>query len=80
LMDFYGIRFRDVLSLIENDPGLKEPICSCSSVIRAQIKYAIESEMAATQEDIVNRRLTLGYSGCQSGECRKVIEEMLLEK
>jgi glycerol-3-phosphate dehydrogenase len=79
LMDFYGTRFSDVLSLIDKDPSLKDPICSCSSVIRAQIVYAIETEMAITEEDITDRRLMLGFTDCQSGKCREVIKEMLLK-
>jgi len=77
LMDFYGTRYEDVLSLVDKDPSLKEPICSCSSVIRAQVVYALEVEMANTEEDIIERRLMLQFTDCQSGDCRKVIKEML---
>ena len=77
LMDFYGSRYDDVLSLIDGGPSLKEPICSCSSIIRAQVVYALEVEMANTEEDIIERRLMLKFIDCQSGECRKVIKEML---
>jgi len=79
LMDFYGTRYNDVLSLIDKDPSLKDPICSCSSVIRAQVVYAVETEMANTEEDIIERRLMLQFTDCQSGKCRKVIKEMLLK-
>ena len=78
LMDFYGTRYIDVLSLIEKDPSLRDPLCSCSSVIRAQVVYAVETEMANTEEDIIERRLMLQFTDCQSGECRKAIKEMLL--
>ena len=78
LMDFYGIRYRDVLSLIDKDATLKDPICSCSLVIRAQILYAAEVEMACKEEDIVTRRLMLGYNECQTRKCRDVIHTMLL--
>lgn len=67
------------INLNDKDPGLRDPICSCSSVIRAQIVYAIETEMANTEEDIVERRLMLGFIDCQNGQCRKVIGEMLLK-
>lgn len=77
LMDFYGARYGDVLKLIEGDPTLKEPICTCSAVIRAQVVYAIQTEMARTQEDIITRRLTLGYTGCSDGRCRREIQQLL---
>jgi len=80
LMDFYGTRFRDVLALVERDPGLKEPICPCSLVIRAQIVYAIRREMARTEEDIIMRRLVLGYTDCSSGTCRRVVQQILTEE
>jgi len=79
LMDYYGIRFRDVLSLIDEDSGLKETICTCSMAIRAQIAYAIKVEMACKDQDIVARRLMLEYYDCQTKECRKVIQQMLSE-
>lgn len=79
LMDFYGTRFRDVLAFTDQDPGLREPVCACSPVIRAQILYAIRAEMARTEEDIVMRRLVLGYNGCPSGKCREAVRRILSE-
>jgi len=77
LMNFYGARFQDILHLVRNDPSLKAPICSCSSTILAQIVYAIKTEMACTDEDIIMRRLLIGYQECPTGECRKAIREAL---
>jgi len=78
LMNYYGVRFKDVLALIERDASLKEKICTCSNVIRAQIVYAIESEMAQTEEDIIMRRLTLGYRECSTHQCQRAIKEMMM--
>jgi glycerol-3-phosphate dehydrogenase len=80
LMDFYGTRFKDVLALTEENPELKRPICACSSTIGAQVVYAITREMACTEEDIVARRLLLGYAGCESGRCREEIRKILSER
>jgi glycerol-3-phosphate dehydrogenase len=77
LMDFYGTRYGDVLKLTEEDAALKEPICACSPVIRAQVVYAVRTEMARTPEDIITRRLTLGYTGCADGRCRREIQQLL---
>ncbi len=80
LIEFYGLRYSDVLKLVEENPALKAPICSCSMVIRAQIVYAIRMEMARTEDDIVIRRLVLGYDECPTGECRKAIRAILSEE
>ncbi|MCK5179191.1 MAG: FAD-dependent oxidoreductase, partial [Candidatus Omnitrophica bacterium] len=77
LIGFYGSRYTDVLTLVEENPYLRTPICSCSLVIRAQIVYAVRTEMARTEDDIVIRRLVLGYDQCSTGECRKTIREIL---
>ena len=57
-MEFYGTRYIDVLRLIQNNPALKEPLCACSPAIKAQVVYAIETEMAVKDEDIIKRRLS----------------------
>lgn len=77
LMDFYGTRYKDVLDFIRQEKGLAEPICSCSPVIRAQILYAIQVEMARTEEDIYQRRLPLVFVECKTGRCREEIRRMI---
>ncbi|MBI5023798.1 MAG: glycerol-3-phosphate dehydrogenase/oxidase [Candidatus Omnitrophica bacterium] len=69
LMEFYGTRYKDVLQLILNNPALKEPLCPCSPAIKAQVVYAIRTEMAVKDEDIIKRRLSLIYRPCRSGQC-----------
>lgn len=77
LMEFYGTRYKDVLQLVQKDPALKEPLCACSPAIRAQVVYAIETEMAVKDEDIIKRRLSLIYRPCRSGQCVKEIQRLL---
>ncbi|HOW36548.1 MAG TPA: glycerol-3-phosphate dehydrogenase [Candidatus Omnitrophota bacterium] len=77
LAEKYGTRYKDVLRLTESDPKLKERICSCSPFIKAQIVYAIETEMAQTAEDIIERRLSTSYLPCQTKECEKVIRQFI---
>ncbi len=79
LMNFYGIRYKDVLALIEDHPLLKEPICSCTRHIKAQIVYALDKEMAQTADDIVERRLGLQWEHCPSKQCRTVVSDMVEE-
>lgn len=77
VMDTYGVKYKDVLSLIDGDGSLREPICSCSRAIRAQVVYSIKTEMAMTPEDIIDRRLMLNFHDCPSGRCRKTVREIL---
>lgn len=77
LMDFYGTRYKDVLALVRADPTLKEPLCTCSLAIKAQAVYAIQSEMAITQDDLIKRRLSLVYRYCRRGQCRSEIDRLI---
>ena len=77
LMQKYGTRYADVLKLTENHPELKNPICSCSPAIGAQVVYSIQTEMAQTAEDVFDRRLGLGYLECPTLHCRKYIEQVV---
>lgn len=77
LMEFYGTRYKDVLRLIKNNPALKEPLCTCSPAIKAQVVYAIQTEMAVKDEDIIKRRLSLIYRPCRSGQCIKEIHSLV---
>jgi glycerol-3-phosphate dehydrogenase len=77
LMEFYGVRYKDVLRLTQNNPAIKEPLCTCSPAIKAQVVYAIETEMAVKDEDIIKRRLPLIYRPCRSGECVREIRKLI---
>lgn len=63
LMDLYGTRYKDVLALVERDPALGEKVCEDPPVIKAQLAYSVEAEMARTLEDITDRRLSLVSRG-----------------
>ncbi len=78
LMGIYGSRYKDVLGLVKKDTRLKEPITGTSPVIKAQVKYAIETEMACKAEDILWRRLSLGYTQKDLSEVEAEIKKMLL--
>lgn len=61
LKSTYGSRYKDVLDLVRSDEKLKIRVNTARPVIKAQIAYAIKTEMACTPEDIVHRRLSLVY-------------------
>ena len=61
LFSLYGMRMWDVLSLVKRSPDLAEPIQARLPDIRAQVVYAVETEMAKTLVDIGFRRLLLAH-------------------
>lgn len=79
LMGLYGVRYKDVLTLITENPALRESLCPCSSAIKAQVVYAIKAEMAVKEEDVTKRRLSLIYRPCQSGQCAKEIHRLMTQ-
>ncbi len=72
----YGSQVGAVLNLINKDKSLAQPLCTCSPAIKAQVIYSLQTELAVTPDDIIWRRLGLGYIFCASKQCRKMIEEM----
>ncbi len=75
----YGSRYLDVLKLTVIEDGLREPLCSCTPFIKAQVVYAIETEGAQTPEDVIERRLGLHFIPCPTRKCQSVIKEMFDE-
>ena len=59
----YGTGCQSVLREIERDPSLKARVAPNTSVIRAEILYAVREEMAQTLGDVVFRRTELGTLG-----------------
>jgi glycerol-3-phosphate dehydrogenase len=79
-MDLYGSRYKDVLKLVEKDPGLKEKVSEMPPVIKAQLVYSVETEMARTVEDITDRRLSLVFRGPLSSKTLSAISAVLPRK
>jgi glycerol-3-phosphate dehydrogenase len=80
LMDLYGSRYKDVLKLVEKDPSLKEKVSENPPVIKAQLVYSVEAEMARTVEDIIDRRLSLVFRGPVSAKTVAAIQGILPRK
>lgn len=59
LLRLYGSHTAGVLALIDESPALAQPIVPHLPDIRAQIVYAVQSEMACTFVDILRRRTTI---------------------
>ncbi len=79
LMEKYGSRYRDVLEIAARNPSLKERICPHAPLVRAQIVYAREKEMAETGDDVIFRRLGAGYNACLMKECRQTLTQAVQE-
>jgi len=77
LLNRYGSRYRDVLKLIEEDSSMKEIVCSQPLTIKAQVQYAVETELAQTADDIIDRRLSVGYSDADRTLLNLAISEYL---
>ena len=75
LIKFYGSRFKNVLTLVENDPILKEQICAETPDIFAQIVYAILFEQARSLNDIMMRRTAIGTSESLGLNCTERVAE-----
>lgn len=61
LIDQYGSRYRQVLQLLDENPGWKQPLTEHSVEIAAQVIYAIRYELALTVCDVLLRRLQSGF-------------------
>ena len=63
LFSMYGSRASEVLALVDEESALAEKISLSLPDIKAQIVYAVHSELAHTLVDIARRRTTLAMHG-----------------
>ncbi len=80
LMSFYGSRYQDVLKLVEKDPALKEKISEQPLVIKAQLVYSVQTEMAQNEEDVLWRRLSLIFHAPISEKILAEVRSVLTQK
>jgi glycerol-3-phosphate dehydrogenase len=59
----YGTAATEILELAATDPSLAHPLVEGEAPIRAQVVYAIRTEMALTVEDVLARRIGLQTYG-----------------
>lgn len=64
LVHRYGDGVRVIVQWIQEDRGWAEPLCPHHPFIRAEVRYAVEQEMALTLSDLLWRRLQVGFSPC----------------
>lgn len=79
LRGIYGTKYTDVLSFIKVNEQSRKPLCTCSPAIEAQVFYAIKNEMAVTPDDVIWRRLSLGYNDCATRQCQARVKQIFTE-
>ena len=61
----YGTRAHEVLDRVALDASLAEVVCPHAPMIRAEIGFVVETEMARTAADVLIRRTRAGWEPCQ---------------
>jgi len=79
LYELYGSRAADVLARTDDAPELAEKITPELIDIKAQIVYAVESEMAETMLDINRRRTTIAMKSCYGLQTLDTLAEVLMK-
>ena len=78
LFSLYGAKASALLALVDESADLAQPIAPSLPDIKAQIVYAIRSEMAHTLVDICRRRLTLSMQGNYGFDALPAITDVLM--
>lgn len=79
LLQTYGTRYREVLQSCGDEPDLLEPLDG-SSVIRAEVSYAVRAEMALKLSDVVFRRTDLGTAGHPGAPALRACAALMAEE
>jgi glycerol-3-phosphate dehydrogenase len=77
LMRRYGAEAGRVAALAAGDAALLEPIAPDVPVSRAELRFAVEHELALTAEDLLDRRTRLGLVPERRGQALAAAEEAL---
>lgn len=73
----YGTRARRLLTLLEAQPELRQPLTAPYPDLRAEILYAVQNEFARTASDFLMRRSALAFTPDQGRAALKpVLHEM----
>jgi len=63
-----GSRAERVLSLIDERPALRDPICGCDPVMEAELRHAIRHEFVRRASDLIGR-CRIAEGPCQGLQC-----------
>ncbi len=79
LARLYGQRAEAVLRLARAEPRLSQRLHPSRPEILAQVNYAVRDEKALHLEDVLLRRLEIGYSGERWGEAAEKSSRLMAE-
>ncbi|MEM9161795.1 MAG: glycerol-3-phosphate dehydrogenase [Cyanobacteria bacterium P01_F01_bin.4] len=77
LFTLYGARAVEVMQLIQATPALGEPIVPDLPDVKAQVVYAVRSELAQTILDICRRRTAVSMQGDYGRAAARVVADTL---
>jgi len=80
LAHLYGQRAEQVLALTVQNPEYKKPIHPERPEIGAQVVFAIQKEKALHLDDVMLRRLEIGYSAHRWGESAEKASCLMAEQ
>ncbi|MGH7860084.1 MAG: glycerol-3-phosphate dehydrogenase/oxidase, partial [Candidatus Binatia bacterium] len=63
----YGARFREILRCVDGDPSLAEPLGPATPHLRAEARFAAETELARRVEDVLRRRTQAALRSADGG-------------
>jgi glycerol-3-phosphate dehydrogenase len=75
LLGTYGTRHTELLQLIEDDPSRAEFVEPELPFLRAEVVFAVQSELARDLDDVLWRRTYRGYLGELSASARSAWED-----
>ncbi|WP_128906035.1 glycerol-3-phosphate dehydrogenase [Halorubrum amylolyticum] len=75
LASLYGSRAEAVERRVTEDPWLAEPLCSHTDDILAQVTVAVEEEYARRLTDVMFRRCTVGFEGCEGRDAVETVAD-----
>jgi glycerol-3-phosphate dehydrogenase len=77
----FGTAAEKVLALSGDNAGLRKPILARHPAIQAEVVYSARSEMAATIEDVLARRLGIQlYAWCDAIDAAPVVGSLMAEE
>ena len=79
LAQLYGQRAVEVLEITRQNPGLKEQLHPERPELLAQVYFAVQNEMARHLEDVLLRRLEIGYTPQRWGEAPEKASHLMAE-
>jgi glycerol-3-phosphate dehydrogenase len=77
LAELYGQKAEEVLALLGKDPSLYGDLHSERPEVLAQVAYAVQKEKALHLEDVMLRRLEIGYSPQRWGEAAEKASRLM---